>query len=238
MDKIRYIFFDRDETLLYLDNSAVKRALAQISDKTGLDFPHVLENYQAWYEETNERIKAHWRSINTKEKEIRFWRESFDILYMMLFDGKTCNIAQKQAMSFFYGKLLYYKLYSVFDDVFDTLESLKAMGLKMGVISDTLPMLKESLDHFGLGSYFDSFTAAADIGVLKPSPLIFGRAVDSLDAVSEHSIYIDDRPEKMEGIEKLGIKAFLIDRLNAYPDSPDRIDSLARIIDYVRTQNQ
>ncbi len=233
MKKIRHIFFDRDETLLYQDKSLRDKALFHIADRLDLDFSYVTGHYNIWYEYINERIIEDWRKINTREKEISFWMDGFEMFYDMLFDSSRNSAEKKAAVGLFYDNLLYYKVYNMFDDVLETLQALKGLNYQMGVISDTLPMLKESLAHFQLSEYFDSFTAAADIGCLKPDPLIFKKALGSMNADSEHSLYIDDRPEKMQGLDKIGIRAVLIDRKDLHPEAENKIRNLAEIIDYL-----
>lgn len=226
---IKFVFFDRDDTLLYMDETLRDRTLSEISKILGIDYSHLFRTFAVWYIDTNDQIKRQWKNINTKQKENQFWRDSFEDLYIRLFSEKSCLLSKKEAVSLFYSKLLYYKLYSVYDDVMNTLDALKREGYTMGVISDTLPMLKESLDHFNLSRYFDTFTAAADVGYLKPSGIIFHKALTSLNAVPDCSIYIDDRPEKLEGLDKLRIYGILIDRYNNHPNAENRVSSLFEI---------
>lgn len=233
MSSIKYVFFDRDDTLLFMDTKKKENIIRNISEKLKLDFHFFQEKFENWNEKILDYIINNWKEINTRDKEIDFWYKSFEDLFNTLFPQKDNFLKMQEAVMLFYNKLLYYKLYNVYDDVILTLKALKDKGCKLGVISDTLPMLEESLEHFKLSGYFDSFTAASDIGYLKPSKAIFEKAIKSLNGIGENAIYIDDKPEKLHGLADLGIKGILIDRDNKYPENHDRINKLSDIINLI-----
>ncbi|APD09648.1 HAD family hydrolase [Thermus brockianus] len=87
------------------------------------------------------------------------------------------------------------------------LQHLKAQGLKVGVLSNTLPSLKESLVYHGLDGYIDGFFASCAMGVAKPDPKAFLLALNGLGLSPEETLYLDDDPENVETAQKLGLRA-------------------------------
>lgn len=233
MEKPVLFFFDRDDTLLFLNKDKQDKILKSISKKLKFEEARFKRIFDDWNRDTSEQIVLSWKEINNKDKEIDFWYKAFESLYSRLFPSHDSLLNQQEAVMMFYNKLLYFKLYDVFDDVIETLEKLRNDNYKMGVISDTLPMLKESLDHYNISQYFGSFTAAADIGHVKPSREIFERAKTSLNAQGQKIIFIDDRPEKLEGLENIGVTGILIDRTGSYPDHKNSINALSEIFNHL-----
>ena len=68
----------------------------------------------------------------------------------------------------------------------------KSKGLKIGIISDTLPSLKNTIKALGLSKYVDTCISSSEIGTFKPDPIIFNHALKQLNVKAENSIYVDD----------------------------------------------
>ena len=92
---------------------------------------------------------------------------------------------------------------------------LKAQGLKVGVLSNTLPSLRESLAHHGLARYVDGFFASCALGVAKPDPRAFLLALEGLGLAPEETLYLDDDPENVEAARRLGLLAEVYTPLGA-----------------------
>ena len=60
---------------------------------------------------------------------------------------------------------------------------------------------------FGLTTIFDTFIESAWIGVRKPNPIFYERALAITAARAEHSIFIDDREENLVPARALGFHA-------------------------------
>lgn len=82
------------------------------------------------------------------------------------------------------------------------LRALKARGLKIGVLSNTLPSLQESLAH-----YVEGFLASTSLGVAKPHPEAFLLALKAMGLKPEETLYLDDDPENVEAARRLGLRA-------------------------------
>ncbi len=63
-------------------------------------------------------------------------------------------------------------------------------------------------EHFGLRKYFQVALSSCYLGLRKPEPAIYRRALDILGRPAERVLFIDDRAENVDGAETAGIKAF------------------------------
>lgn len=100
----------------------------------------------------------------------------------------------------------------LFPETVEVLEYFKCKGYKMGVISDTSPSLKYTLQQLGIVKYFTSFTASSFVGAGKPSPIIFNAALSAQGVTASESLYVDDYKPEADGAREQGFTSFLIDR--------------------------
>lgn len=122
----------------------------------------------------------------------------------------------------------------------ETLTALKARGLVLGAISNTIQpgrFLSTNLQHWGLSDFFDVRVYSSDVGVAKPHPKIFRVALDRLGVPAESAVYVGDRlvPD-VGGPQAIGMKAVLIrvdHRVELHPALvPDAIiDELPELLD-------
>jgi putative hydrolase of the HAD superfamily len=76
------------------------------------------------------------------------------------------------------------------------LDSLRDRGLKTGLVSNTWDprwLLERDLEQMGLLSRLDSTVFSSEVGVRKPRPEIFHRALEELDVEPERSVFVGDR---------------------------------------------
>ena len=76
------------------------------------------------------------------------------------------------------------------------LDSLRDRGLKTGVVSNTWDprwLLERDLEEMGLLARLDTTVFSSDIGVRKPRPEIFYRALDEVGAEPERTVFVGDR---------------------------------------------
>jgi putative hydrolase of the HAD superfamily len=62
-------------------------------------------------------------------------------------------------------------------------------------------------EHFGLRKYFNVALSSCYLGLRKPEPAIYHRALDILGRPAERILFIDDRMENVAGAEAAGMKA-------------------------------
>jgi putative hydrolase of the HAD superfamily len=101
----------------------------------------------------------------------------------------------------------------VFPDVVPALVELRAMGVRMGVVSNWDSRLPKLLDQLGLAPYFGAVVVSHLEGIEKPSPEIFLRAVERLGGTPATTLHVGDVPELDEaGARAAGLTSVLIDR--------------------------
>lgn len=66
--------------------------------------------------------------------------------------------------------------------------------------------LKQKFEVFDI---FDNILASCDLGLTKPDPLIYKKALDMLGVMPRKAVYFDDRAELVEMAAGLGIRSFV-----------------------------
>ncbi len=87
---------------------------------------------------------------------------------------------------------------------------LRANGTRIGILSN-LPRplgtrLKNDRDFM---SHFDHATLSFELGIVKPQREIYDHAVAGLNVRPEEALFLDDRPENVEGALSAGLQAQL-----------------------------
>jgi putative hydrolase of the HAD superfamily len=67
------------------------------------------------------------------------------------------------------------------------------------------------IERFGLRSIFDGFFSSCWMGVRKPSPLIFERALGIAQVQAAGVLFVDDRERNLIPAQKLGMQVHLFD---------------------------
>ena len=76
----------------------------------------------------------------------------------------------------------------------ETMEELKAMGLRLGVISNIISrsVVRHFLAEYGIEELMDCVITSAETGIRKPSPEIFRMAEKAMDLKPEELAYVGD----------------------------------------------
>jgi HAD superfamily hydrolase (TIGR01549 family) len=115
--------------------------------------------------------------------------------------------------------------FELFEDTLPVLAELRAHGLKIGLVSNTGRDLAAFVAHHALD--VDVALGSATHGKTKPHPAIFQSALDELGVSAEEAAMVGDSPEDdVEGARALGMRAFLVDRDDRFPDVDDRLPDL------------
>lgn len=87
---------------------------------------------------------------------------------------------------------------------------LQGNGYKIACLSNgTHEWTLRVINDHGLGNIFDKIVLSGDIGIVKPDPRIYQKALASLDVTASEAIFIDDRQVNVEAGEACGIHSFV-----------------------------
>ena len=115
--------------------------------------------------------------------------------------------------------------FELYEDTLPVLAELRAHGLKIGLVSNTGRDLVAFVAHHALD--VDAALGSATHGKTKPHPAIFQAALDELGVSAEEAAMVGDSPEDdIEGARALGMRAFLVDRDDRFPEVEDRLPDL------------
>jgi HAD superfamily hydrolase (TIGR01549 family) len=115
--------------------------------------------------------------------------------------------------------------FTLYADALPVLDELRSHGLKLGLVSNGSRDLDEFVAHHGL--VVDVAVGSRAFGRTKPHPSIFREALGALDVEPADAAMVGDSFEDdIEGARALGLRAFLLDRVERYPDEPDRLTTL------------
>jgi HAD superfamily hydrolase (TIGR01509 family) len=83
--------------------------------------------------------------------------------------------------------------------------------------------------RFELESWISEWLISGDLGLRKPSPAIYLKAVERLGVAPGEITFVDDRPRNLDSAQDLGINAVLRDVGGDQPRSSHR--RIRRLID-------
>ncbi len=99
------------------------------------------------------------------------------------------------------------------DDALETLDSLRAEGLLVGLVSnlfDPPELSRARLGELGVLARLDAVALSAEVGVRKPAPAIFAHALAELEVPGKQAVFVGDRRrEDVGGAGALGMRTIL-----------------------------
>ncbi len=133
-------------------------------------------------------------------------------------------------------------------EVPDTLEAIKQMGLKIGLISNvnSRGQVPANLTEYGLGHYFDPVVLSSEYGGRKPDPAIFHYAARLANVPTSHCAIVGDRISRdILGARRAGFRlAVQIKHNFAHRESdegatPDFvIEQMTELVDILQSERQ
>jgi putative hydrolase of the HAD superfamily len=103
--------------------------------------------------------------------------------------------------------------FTPYPEVVAVLDELRGRGHPLAVVSNWDVSLHEVLERTGLRPYFGAVVVSAEIGVAKPDPEPFRRALRAVGAVAADALHAGDRlDEDVAGALAAGVTPVLVDR--------------------------
>tara|TARA_B100000686_G_scaffold196033_1_gene202924 strand:+ start:1236 stop:1964 length:729 start_codon:yes stop_codon:yes gene_type:complete len=116
-------------------------------------------------------------------------------------------------------EIYYLEVYSkrnLYPEVISVLNSLKSMGVRMGVVSNTTNpgfMKENEMQASGLKPYFEFAIYSSDTLYRKPHPSIFELAIESLNMKPKEILFVGDNiSSDVVGAKSVGMKSAWVNR--------------------------
>lgn len=110
----------------------------------------------------------------------------------------------------------------VYDDARALLASLKFRGYRCGVVTNAIfpaSLFEVKVNELGLSGYFEAFVTSADVGLGKPNPAPYLRALAALDLEPQEALFVGDTAETdIAGAKAAGMRAVLLERADRAKD--------------------
>jgi putative hydrolase of the HAD superfamily len=123
----------------------------------------------------------------------------------------------------------------LFPETARVLEELRKVGIRLGIVSNWSPRLRNHLERLSITPLFDAVLISAIEGVEKPDPEIFHRACARLGVEPNETIHVGDhRVNDVDGANRAGLRGVWIDREGRGDGAPPRgirsLDALLPLI--------
>ncbi|MGO9862909.1 MAG: HAD family hydrolase [Terriglobales bacterium] len=215
--KIKFIFFDVGNTLLFLNRERIHAPLAERGFTLNRELLRDLEC----------RTKNRFDGMLTTNgsTDHGFWW----MFYTQLLDeiGLQDDAIRDQLVASVQNSANWDKIRP------GTAEQLREIGERYGiaVISNADGGIEDVLRRCGIDRCFRTITDSGLVGYEKPHPEIFRRALQSMNATPEESLYVGDvYSVDYLGATGAGMKAILMDVPGAYRDKGvPRVESLGEL---------
>ena len=217
--KLRAVLFDRDNTIASTDETVYHEAAVWMGTRFGLD-PRQAGQVLAglWREQ-----EGQWWHLRSHAEEERFWERYSTELTRRL--GLNAEAAGELMQTYPYERYM-----KPVEGAREVLNELRGRGLKIGVLSNTLPSIERTLDAIGLRDLVDVPLATCLLGVHKPEAQAFRLAAEAQELPPAESLFIDDLPENEEAARAVGMRAEQIDLSG---QTVGALHSLREVLDHV-----
>lgn len=201
--KVRAILFDLDNTLMDRDRTFRGFAMQLVREKLQVTDAKEQEHIVV------DMIKRDADGYRPKDG---FFQELIECLpWTRRPDlGELKGYYDKNYMS--HAKVMKYSI--------ETLEACKALGYKLGIITNGFSHLQYGkIDLLQLRSYFDAFIVSGDHGIKKPDERIYRIALDRLGVSAEEALIVGDHPvNDIWGAAQVGIRGIWLLRNHTWED--------------------
>ena len=126
-------------------------------------------------------------------------------------------------------------------DCLDTLAALRALGRRIGLITDCSWETPAIWAETPFPPFFDAAVFSCETGTRKPDPAIYALACDRLGVAPDRCLYVGDgNSNELAGAEQAGMTALRIHvPYETYPDAKDpwlgpEISTLSQVLDRVK----
>ena len=227
--EIKLISFDAADTLIKLVRS-VGEHYSSIASKHGV---------QASVEDINKSFKKVFAETpplsESGDKDLQWWKEVIEKTFAALgFQNKSFSNFDNFVKEL-YDALSEDRAWATFNDVENTLQELKKLGLRMIVFSNFDERLLKVLADLSIDHYFEKVICSSQIGYGKPDTKAFRKVAELVDLKPEEILHVGDGFENdYLGAYRAGFQSLYLNRSGLQLYSPiheeDEIKDLQELI--------
>jgi len=105
-------------------------------------------------------------------------------------------------------KVLSRRMFNPYPDVLEYVDSLRKK-YKVVLLTNTELEIIELFNAQPFIKHFDKFFKSVELKMMKPNPDIYLHVLKEMGCKPSEAIFVDDKPENVEGAAKVGIKSFV-----------------------------
>jgi putative hydrolase of the HAD superfamily len=192
MRPIEVVLFDLDDTLhddTLAYQSAAEEVARELAAEHGIDALALKAAYIAQAEGFWKRISVDLLQTKLSAVRRQLWQAALESVGL-----DNAEIADRSAQRY---NAYRHKYYTPFPGAVELLESLRARGKKLGMVTNGLSEThRDKISSLRIGEYFDAIFIADEVGMLKPDPLLFAHACAVLGSAPARSAMVGDRYDR------------------------------------------
>ena len=220
MKNVKAIIFDAYGTLFDV-NSAAEKCKDKIGDKW--------EPFANFWRTT--QLEYTWlRSLMKRHKD--FWQITEDSLDKSM---KAFNIDPEMKDEL----LNLYKVLSPFQEVPETLKTLKAKNFKLAILSNGTPsLLNQLVNNNNLDNFFDDLFSIEEVGIYKPDSKVYDLPIKKYNIKKNEVVFLSANTWDISGAGYFGYQTVWVNRNNNIFDNlgykpNNEIKNLLELIDII-----
>jgi len=197
------VIFDLGLTLIY---SPRIKPIKKIFKKMGKNIDEV-DIQKALAFADNHFMKNYPGELGKNPKE--FYKDYLNVVYGYL----RLDLSVHDFYDFLFKLHPPRKEWILYEETSEVLKKLKAMNIKLGIISNWDLTARDILRENKIIKYFDDILISAEEGVEKPNSKLFIKSINKLNVEPEKALYVGDNYyDDVIGANSVGIKTLLIKR--------------------------
>jgi len=110
--------------------------------------------------------------------------------------------------------------YSFFKDASEEIPVFARSGMKLCILSNNWPSLKDRIFRLGLNPYIQTLIISSMEACCKPDPELCITATNRMKLPADRILFVDCNPANLKAAEEAGMKVVLMNRSGKKPASP------------------
>ena len=139
--------------------------------------------------ENAESYKHLSEQIQRELPAVRIWNEHY-LKEFRIGEERLAPIAEELSFLYDYDRLTLMRK----PRLKETIETLHAMGIRMGIISNIIStsLVPHMLNEYGIAQYMECIVMSSEVGYRKPDPRIFAVALERMGVTAAETGYVGD----------------------------------------------